>query len=306
MADFFHPFISWFIAIVTLVGIFALLYMTWRLSRHKTRKGEKVKTMGHVWDENLEELNNPLPRWWLYMFYITSIWGLGYLIFYPGLGAYEGILGWSQENQYDEEVQQAEERYSPIYAKFANQDIESLVTNEEALTIGGRLFSTYCTTCHGSDARGARGYPNLRDADWLYGDTPEAIKSSIMNGRIGVMPPWGEILGYEKSFSVAAYVKQLSGREVDQQVAFEGKKIYMTNCAVCHGNEGEGKPQLGAPKLTDDIWLYGGSDKKILESIMAGRNGNMPGHKEFLGEDKVHLLATYVYSFAKNPTQQNN
>ncbi len=301
MADFTHPLFSWVIGIITIIGILCVMYLAWVLShRKKSSKDDKVETMGHVWDGNLEEYNNPLPKWWLNMFYITCVWGLGYLIFFPGLGAYEGLLKSSNIEQYNAEIKQADEKYGPIYAKYASQDIASLVNDEQALTIGARLFSTYCTTCHGSDARGARGYPNLRDNDWLYGKDPEQIKTTIMHGRNGVMPAWGEILGYENVFNVAAYVKQLAGREVEPDVAAAGKTIYETNCVACHAADGKGNQQIGAPNLTDDIWLYGGSNQKIHESIEIGRNGNMPPHADFLGEDKVHLLAAYIYGFAIN------
>lgn len=302
MADFVHPLFSWVIAIVTILGILAVLYLAWRLShRKKKADGESVETMGHVWDENLEEYNNPLPRWWLNMFYLTCFWGIGYLIFFPGLGAYEGVLKWSQVNQYKNEVEQANEEYGPIYAEFASQDIEELINNEKALSIGAALFSNYCTTCHGSDARGARGYPNLHDDDWLYGSKPENIKISIMDGRAGVMPAWEKIIGKDKLYHVTAYVEQLAGRQVEPVSAEKGKEKYDAFCVSCHGAEGKGNQQLGAPNLTDDIWLHGGSTEKIQESIALGRNGQMPAHAEFLGEDKVHLLVAYIYNLAKNP-----
>ena len=299
MADFNHPLFSWIIGIVTIVGIIAVMYLAWRLSHRKKNQDGEVETMGHVWDENLEEYNNPLPRWWLNMFYLTCFWGLGYLIFFPGLGAYEGYLKWTSVGQYEGEVQAANDEYGPIFAQYASQPFPELINNEEAMDIGSSLYATYCTTCHGSDARGARGYPNLRDADWLYGGTPEAIKTTILNGRSGAMPPWGEILDYKSVFNVTAYVRSLSGQQVDAQVALQGKEVYDTNCAMCHGQEGGGNPLMGAPNLTDDIWLYGGSTKKITESIEKGRNGVMPAHGEFLGEDKVHILSAYIYSFTQ-------
>ena len=304
MADFKYEFIGWLISFATVGGIIALLILTWKLSHQKKLdKDEQAESMGHVWDGSLHELNNPLPRWWLNLFYITIAWGAVYLVLYPGLGAFPGTLGWSAEGQYDEEIAVAEAEYGPIFEKFLADDLSVVVHNDEALKIGQRLFSTYCTTCHGSDAGGARGFPNLRDNDWLYGGEPEAIKVSILNGRAGVMPPWEQILEYEGVFNVTAYVQQLAGHDADEQVVYKGKQIYDQNCAVCHGAEGKGNQQLGAPNLTDDIWLYGGSQKKIIESIAKGRNGNMPPHEEFLGEAKVHLLAAYVYNLSKDKAE---
>lgn len=299
MADFTGGFWSWFIGVSTVISLIALFIFVIGLSKRKTGKaGDKIETMGHVWDENLEELNTPLPRWWLYLFIGTLIWGAGYLIFYPGLGAYAGLLGWSQINQLEQEMQAADAAYGPIYAQFKNTDLRQLAENEAALKIGESLYSSYCTTCHGSDARGARGYPNLRDNDWLYGGEPDNIKVSILQGRRALMPAWGEVLSAEDIFNVTAYVEQLSGREVSGVHASLGGAIYQQNCAMCHGPDGKGNPMLGAANLTDDIWLYGGSQKKITESIVQGRNGVMPAHKAFLGEAKVHILAAYIYSLS--------
>ena len=299
MADFTGAFWSWFIGLSTIISLIALFIFVIGLSKRKTGKaGDKIETMGHVWDENLEELNTPLPRWWLYLFIGTLIWGAGYLILYPGLGAYAGLLGWSQINQLEQEMQAADAAYGPIYAQFKNTDLRQLAENEAALKIGESLYSSYCTTCHGSDARGARGYPNLRDSDWLYGGEPDNIKVSILQGRRALMPAWGEVLSAEDIFNVTAYVEQLSGREVSGAHASLGGAIYQQNCAMCHGPDGKGNPMLGAANLTDDIWLYGGSHKKITESIVRGRNGVMPAHKAFLGEAKVHILAAYIYSLS--------
>ena len=300
MADFTSNFWSWFIAITTIVSVIALFILVFKCSSSKknTDSSGQVETMGHVWDENLEEYSNPLPRWWLYMFVITLVWGVGYLIFYPGLGAYAGVGEWSSKGQYEKEMQRAEETYGPIFEKYHGMDMKQLASNEDALAIGERLYASYCTQCHGSDARGARGYPNLRDDDWLYGGEPEAIYTSIVQGRMAAMPAWEGILSDDDIFNVTSYVEQMSGREVDTTLAALGKEIYNTNCAVCHGQEGKGNYMFGAPNLTDDIWLYGGSQKKIMESLYKGRNGVMPAHKEFLGEAKIHILSAYIYSLS--------
>ncbi len=297
MADFVSDFWNWWVIVLTVLGIL----FCWWLVISQSKKGQisgEVQPTGHVWDETLQEMNNPLPRWWLMMFYITLVFGSVYLILYPGLGSFQGLLGWSEVNQYEREVKKAEETYGPLFNKFLNQDLKAVAADPEALKMGKRLFQTYCTVCHGSDARGARGFPNLTDNDWLYGGDPETIKTTIMNGRQGMMPAWGEILGNEGVFNVAAYVESLSGREVDPVVAAKGKEIFEKNCVACHGKDAKGTKAMGAPNLTDNIWLHGGSHKRILETITKGRQGKMPAHGEFLGEAKVHLLAAYIYSLS--------
>ena len=300
MADFTSGFWTWFISLATIVSIIGILIFLLKCSKRSPDEDpDNVKTMGHVWDGDLEEYNNPLPTWWFYWFILTIVWAAAYLVFYPGLGSYAGVLGWTQVNQLANEMQVAEEKYGPLYQQYLNTDIATLATDDAALKVGERLYASYCTTCHGSDARGARGYPNLRDDDWLYGGNPEQIKTTLMQGRNGVMPPWSEILSSDDVFNVTSYVEQLAAREVDDMHAASGKKIFNTNCAMCHGAEGKGNVMFGAPNLTDEIWLYGGSQKKIMESINAGRNGVMPAHKEFLGEAKVHILTAYIYSLSK-------
>ena len=298
MPDFTSGFWTWYIAVPTVIGIALLFVFVLRFAGRKRSRDEQAESMGHVWDEDLHELNNPLPRWWLNLFLITLFWGGVYLFLYPGLGSYAGYLGWTQVKQYQEEEKQADKLYGPIYEKFHDQDIKALARNDEALTIGKRLFSTYCTTCHGSDAGGARGFPSLRDDEWLYGGAPENIKASILNGRQGAMPAWGESLSKEDIFDVAEYIRTLGGLSADTQIAAQGKKVFTTYCTVCHGVDGKGNHDIGAPDLTNDIWLYGGSQKRIIESITSGRNGAMPAHKNFLGDAKVHLLAAYVYSLS--------
>lgn len=298
MADFTSGFWAWFIGIVTVVSIAALLYFALNMAGSKRAPGEKAESVGHIWDEDLHELNNPLPRWWLNLFLISLVFGAVYLFLYPGLGSYKGYLGWTQVKQYQEEVKQADEKYGPIYEKFSQQDIASLSRNPEARQIGARLFATYCTACHGSDARGARGFPDLRDSEWLYGGDPKSIETTILDGRNGAMPPWGAVLSDQDIFNTAEYVRTLSGRSADPRVAARGRKIFETYCAACHGADGKGNQQIGAPNLSNDIWLYGGSQKTIIETITHGRNGRMPPHREFLGKAKVHLLAAYVYGLS--------
>lgn len=303
MADFTSGFWSPFIAVVTLVSILGLLWLTWVQSHgRKTDPNKPPETVGHVWDGDLAEYNNPLPQWWLNLFYITLVWGLGYLIAYPGLGAFAGMLGWTQAAQYDAEMAAADASYGPLFERFQGEPLATLATNDEALAMGKRLYATYCTQCHGADAGGARGFPNLTDQDWLYGGTPEAIEQSILAGHMGVMPGWGPVLGDAKVELVASYVEHLAGREVAADTVAAGKEVYGATCVACHGAAGTGNPLLAAPRLSDDIWLYGGSRNRIIESIGKGRTGVMPAHREFLGEAKVHLLAAYVLSLAPAAT----
>lgn len=298
MSDFTSGFWSWYIAIPTVLGIAACFVLIRWLSGGTHRPGQAVQTMGHVWDEDLAEYNNPLPRWWLNMFYITLFFGIGYLLLYPGLGSFKGLLGWTSQGQYEHQMAQADAKYGPLFDRYKDTPIPKLLDEPEALRIGARLFATYCTACHGADARGVRGFPNLRDQDWLWGGTPDKIVETITGGRQAAMPAWGPILGEDGVFSVAEYVRSLSGRDVDAQVAGRGREIFMKNCVACHGPEGKGNPLLGAPNLTDNVWLYGSSQARLVETITKGRNGRMPAWGEFLGPSKVHLLAAYVYSLS--------
>ncbi|OUD13244.1 cytochrome-c oxidase, cbb3-type subunit III [Thioflexithrix psekupsensis] len=298
---FVSDFWDWFIIVPTLLGIAACFWLVWWQSGgERPEDKDGAKTMGHVWDESLAELNNPLPMWWLNMFYITLVFGLIYLILFPGLGSFKGILGWTSTNQYQMEVDSAEAAYGPIYAKYATLPVEELVKNQDALQIGERLFLTYCTACHGSDAGGNPGYPNLKDGDWLWGDSPQAIKTSIAKGRNAVMPDAKtNNLQPEEVDHVIEYVMQLSGREVNAELAQKGQAVYGKVCVACHMPTGTGMHALGAPNLTDNIWLYGGSREAIKETVTYGRRGVMPAHGEFLGDAKVHLLAAYIYGLNK-------
>ena len=296
MPDFTSGFWSWFITIVTLVSIAACFLLNRWMSEPK-RKGEaKPKTTAHVWDGDLKEYNNPLPRWWANLFYVTLVFGVGYLVLYPGLGTFAGALGWTSVARYQQEMDAAAKRFGPLYEKYLQEDLQALAANSDAMKTGERLFVNYCSTCHGADARGARGFPNLRDGDWLWGGEPQIIKTSILEGRTGQMPAWGPALGADGVANVAEYVLSLSGRQVDAEKAAAGKEKFQQLCIACHGPEGKGMNALGAPNLTDDLWLYGGSRRDIIETVEKGRQGRMPPHKDFLGEAKVHVLAAYVYS----------
>jgi cytochrome c oxidase cbb3-type subunit 3 len=299
MSDFTSGFWDYYIALITLAGIIGCGVLLWSQSVHKVKStDDAVGTTGHVWDEDLTELNTPMPRWWMWLFYITIVFGLGYLVLYPGLGSYGGKLGWKSSGEYEQELKTANAEYGPLFAKYAGQDLKAVAADPQAHAIGERLFLTYCAQCHGSDARGAKGFPNLTDSDWLYGGEPSVIKTTIMNGRAGAMPPMGAALGSDKDIeNVAHYVKSLSGSTHDPIKTAFGKPKFAT-CAACHGANGGGNVALGAPNLTDKVWLYGGSADTIMETIRKGRTNSMPPFAEFLGEPKVHVLAAYVWSLS--------
>jgi cytochrome c oxidase cbb3-type subunit 3 len=300
MADFNSDFWHWYITILTVLSILACVWLLrWMTSGHK--KTDQVEDTGHVWDGDLTELNNPLPRWWLGLFYITIAFGGFYLLLYPGLGSYDGILEWSSKTEYEQEVAKVEAKVGPLFARYQQTAILDLIKDEDALKVGERLYANYCATCHGSDARGARGYPNLRDNVWIWGGDPTSIKTTIMQGRQAAMPAWEGPLGGESGVDeVAQYLLSLSGRATIAELADKGKAKFEIFCVACHGPTGIGNPALGAPNLTDDVWLYGGSITRISQSIAKGRNGKMPAHADFLGEAKVHLLAAYVYGLSQN------
>ena len=298
MSDFNSEFWSWFIDAIVVGGIVWLIYLLRVNSKGTLPPGGEAEATGHVWDEDLQELNTPLPRWWLIMFYITIVYGIAYLIIYPGMGTFKGLIGWTSVGEYEAEVAEADATYGPLYEKYQKEDIAVLASDDDAMRTGERLYVNYCSVCHGSDARGARGFPNLRDNDWLYGGEPENIKASIMHGRTGAMPAWEASLGEEGVEQMANYVMKLSGRSVDDKLAAAGKEKYATLCVGCHMPEGTGNHAIGAPDLTNNTWLYGGSPKAIKQTIAKGRTGRMPAHDEFLGEAKVHILAAYIYSLS--------
>ena len=303
MADFIGSGWGPYISIVTIVSIVFCLWLALTMARGKA-PGQQVGTTGHSWDEDLEELNNPLPRWWLGLFVLTIIFGLGYLWLYPGLGANAGSLGWSQAEQYEREVKQFNAVTDPLYEKFLSQDLAQVAADPQARGIGERLYLTYCVQCHGADARGAKGYPNLADTDWLWGGEPGAIRTTILEGRQGMMPPMAQAVGSSADVeNLAHYVMSLSGGGHDATKAVLGKPRFEV-CAACHGAEGKGNTALGAPKLADRIWLHGGGVAAVIESINKGRGGQMPAFRESLGEGKVHLLAAYVWGLSRSAAAQ--
>lgn len=323
MSSFWSIWVS-VLSLGTLVGCFLLL----RMCLKNFAGVEEGESMGHTFD-GIEELNNPIPKWWSNFFLATIIWAFVYIAMY-GLGGWTGLYGWKSSNQgilnlaeskakteenfkedsqylvqYDCEMRAADKKYGPIFEAYAARNIEELAADKEALKVGQRLFLQNCSQCHGSDARGTTGFPNLADKDWLYGGSPQAIKDTILHGRkANGMMAWETALGGEQGVKeVAAYVISLSGRETDPELASQGKTKFAM-CAACHGPDGKGSLAmgipLGAPNLSDNIWLYGGSKRAIEQSIKNGRSGVMPAWANILGEEKVHVISAYVYSLSQD------
>jgi len=293
MSDFVNDFWNFYVVVIVLVSILACAVLLFVQSKGKVNQGV---TMGHVWDETLEEYNNPMPKWWSWLFYITVVFALVYLALYPGLGNFKGVLGWTSAGQHQAEVAKVDAQVKPLFDKYLKMDVAAVAADKDANEMGKRLYLTYCMQCHGADARGAKGFPNLADNDWQWGGEPAQIVETIANGRMGVMPPHAQ-LGAETIKDLANYVRSLSGLPADSVRVAKGQEAFATSgCSACHGPDAHGMHALGAPNLTDKVWLYGSSEATIIETITKGRNNQMPAWKEFLGEAKVHLLAGYVYS----------
>ncbi|OUR67301.1 cytochrome-c oxidase, cbb3-type subunit III [Bermanella sp. 47_1433_sub80_T6] len=295
LTTFWHLWVS-AIVIGSMIACGILLTLTLKGQKYNE---ETDQTTGHSFD-GIDELDNPMPKWWLWFFWSTIIFGVLYIGVY-GIGGWTGFSDWSSHGQWEREMAKAEEKYQPYYDKLNTMSVEELATDKDALATGQRLFASNCAVCHGSTATGALGFPNLTDSDWLYGGSSDAIKQTITNGRTGIMPVGG--LGGEKTASersdIAAHVLSLSGR-VGAGDAAKGKALFASSCAACHGGDGKGNQLMGAPNLTDNIWLYGGSEKQIEFTIQHGRGGVMPAWNEILGEDKIHVLSGYVYSLSQN------
>ena len=296
MSDFVNGFWNLYVIVIVLGSILACAVLLYVQGKAKFTPG---KTMGHVWDETLEEYNNPMPKWWSWLFVITVIFALVYLALYPGLGSFKGLLGWTSVGQYKLERERMDAVVNPLYAKYSAMDLQAVAGDKQAMEMGKRLYMTYCVQCHGADARGAKGFPNLTDGDWLYGGEPAQIEQTIADGRMGVMPPHAQ-LGADTIKDLANYVRSLSGLPNDSVRAAKGKEAFASaGCSGCHGPDGKGMAAIGAPNLTDKVWLYGSSEATIIETITNGRQNKMPAWKEFLGDPKVHLLAAYVLSLGQ-------
>jgi len=297
MSDFISGGWSIYIAALTIVGLLACLALLIIASRRKVMADDN--TTGHVWDEDLKELNNPLPRWWMWLFVMTVVFAGAYLALYPGLGQHPGSLKWSSARQLQAETDKAVAAMAPVYAQYVTMDAAALAKDTKAMGIGERLFLNNCAACHGSDGRGSQGFPNLADGDWLWGSAHEVVKETIAKGRNGVMPPMAVALGGpDEVRNVAHYVLSLSDSAHDTVAASLGKPRFAA-CAGCHGANGNGNTALGAPNLTDKVWLHGWGEQAIVNIITNGKNNAMPGQATRLTPEQVHVLAAYVISLSQ-------
>lgn len=305
-------FWSWYITLLTVGSLVALFWLIFATRKSEVHKNPTEQTMGHSFD-GIEEYDNPLPKWWFMLFLGTLVFSVGYLLLYPGLGNFKGLLpgyedGWTQVNQWQREMDRADELYGPIFAKYAAMPIEEVAKDERALKMGGRLFASNCSVCHGSDAKGSYGFPNLADSNWRWGGEPETIKTTILHGRMGVMPAQGPMIGEDGVRNVAAYVlTELGGRELPADAQADvaaGKQIFATLCSACHTQAGTGMAVMGAPDLTQpSAFIYGSSFAQLQQTIRYGRSGNMPAQGDFLGNDKAHLLAAYVLKLSQSESK---
>ena len=299
MSDFVNSGWAWFVAIATVVSIVACLVLLIVAARRRVMAGDN--TTGHVWDEDLRELNNPLPRWWMYLFVLTIVFSAVYLAFYPGLGTHPGTLKWTSVGQYEAEQDKARSAMAPVYAAFASMTPEQLAAEPTAMGIGQRLFLNNCAQCHGSDGRGSKGFPNLADSDWLGDGSHDYVKGVIANGRIGNMPAMAAAVGSAEDVrNVAHYVLSLSGSAHNDVAAQLGKAKYAV-CAACHGADGKGNAALGAPNLTDRVWLHGWGEKAIVDIVTTGKTSVMPAQGRLLTPEQTHVLAGYVLNLSRAP-----
>ncbi len=297
MSDFTSDFWSIYVSVITVVSILACGLLLWFSGKARAMTAHD-NTTGHIWDGDLREMNNPLPRWWVWLFVITIVFSLAYLAMYPGLGSYAGKLGWTSTGQHSAEMDKGEREVAPLYAKFTAMKAQDVARDPQAMAIGERLFMNNCAQCHGSDARGSKGFPNLTDGDWLHGGAPEKILETLTKGRIGNMPPMAAAVGTPDDVkNVAHYVLSLSGSPHDSLRASLGKAKFVA-CAACHGMDGKGNPALGAPNLSDDIWLHGYGENAIIAMVNNGKMNQMPAQADKLGAAQLHVLSAYVWSLS--------
>lgn len=288
---------SWYVIALVAINLAGCVWLIrWT---GKRRPGDPLPTQtSHTWDGDLTEYNQPMPRWWINLFYLTILFAIGYLAWYPGLGAFTGKGHWTSAREHDADRSAADAKLAALFARFEGVPIDRLARDPEAVRYGQSVFANRCAACHGSDARGAKGYPDLTDAAWQWGGTPDRIFESVRQGRDAVMPPLGAALGEVGTTEVAVYVQSLSHQPVDPALRAAGERRFAAVCAACHGPDGKGNALLGAPDLTDDAWLYGGDYASLRESISAGRAGHMPAHAPLIGETRARLAAAFVYSKA--------
>lgn len=302
MSDFINSGWSWYVIAIVAFGLVYCAFVLIGAAKHKVvydAQGNVDKTTGHVWDADLRELNNPLPRWWLVLFIITLVFAVGYLSLYPGFGNNPGKLGWTSKGQLEAELTKAKLEQDKIFAKFKNASVEDLARDPQAHDIGQRLFLNNCAACHGSDAKGAKGFPNLTDNDWIHGGSPEKIVETITHGRRGQMPVMAPAVGSpEEVRQVANYVLSLSGSGHNSILAELGKAKFKQVCAACHGADGKGNQAIGAPNLTDKIWLHGWGEEAIVNMVNKGKINVMPAQNARLSDDQIRLVASYVWSLS--------
>ena len=296
MSDFFSIGWSWYIAIATILGLAACLALLLITARGKS--GTTGESTGHVWDDDLRELNNPMPRWWMILFVITIVFGAGYLLLYPGLGSARGLLGWTSTGALEKEQQKSNAALSVVYAKYAATPFPDLARDKGAMAIGERLFINNCAACHGSDARGSKGFPNLTDNDWLHGGTQDDILETITHGRVGMMPPMAAAVGTPADVSdVADYVLGLSNSPHDAAASARGAAKFVV-CAACHGPDGKGNQAIGSANLTDDIWLHGRGMNAIVAMVDHGKTNVMPAQEHRLTPEQIHVVGAFVWSLS--------
>ncbi|MEW6169481.1 MAG: cytochrome-c oxidase, cbb3-type subunit III [Pseudomonadota bacterium] len=296
MSTFWH----WVVIVVTLGSLAGALWLLFGNARGKLSQEDT----GHVWDGDLREYNNPLPRWWLNLFVLTVVFGVGYLLVYPGLGNFGGRLGWSSQKQLDERLGALRAKREALFAEFRDRDLAALAADPAAVSLGRGVFLNNCAGCHGADARGAIGFPNLTDDDWLYGGAPETVLASVTRGRNGVMPPFNGAIDAQSVDALVRTVAHWKDPKLDGAVRAKGMAQYNLTCAACHGPEGKGNPLLGAPNLTDDVWLYGGTRERVRETILFGRRAAMPAHEKLLGADEIRVVTAYVLSLSPQASAQ--
>lgn len=299
MSDFTSDFWSYWITIIVIGGIIWLLLLLFSAGFKKVKSGDDGST-GHIWDENLREMNNPLPMWWVGLFLITVVFAFAYLYLYPGLGTYPGAKGWTSITQYEADKAASLKQSAPVYATFQGKSVEELAQDPQAMDIASRLFGNNCALCHGADARGSKGFPNLTDKDWLWGGDPETIVETITHGRQGIMTPQHEVVGTPEDVrNLANYVLSLSGSPHDTVRAQLGKPNFVV-CAACHGSDGKGSTTVGAPNLTDNIWLHGFGEDFVMAMINEGKMNEMPEQGSRYDETQIKMLAGYVWGFSNN------